>query len=371
MNFREGMPVTRKNVRLTPVAAALALTLGLSACAAGNEQAPAGEGDGDLTGTLVGAGSSAQEASIAALAQGFQTANPDVTVNYDPIGSGGGREQFIDGGTDFGGTDSTLDDEELAAAAERCGSDVVEIPTYVSPIAVIFNLEGVDELNLTPEVLGGIFAGDITSWDDDAIAADNPDAELPATDITPVHRSDESGTTGNFTEYLDATSGGSWDAGSVEVWPIESGEAAEGTSGVVSAVNGGTGTIGYADASQAGDLGVAKIQVGDEFVAYSPEAAAKALDVSERVESESDSVLVYELDRDTTEAGVYPLILVSYQIACTTYEDEETANLVRGFLTHAASPEGQTASAEGAGSAPISDELSGTITAIVENISAA
>ena len=362
--------MNRNYLRTAPVALALTLALGLSACGASNEE-PAAGAEGSLAGTLNGAGSSAQEASIAAMAQGFQTANPDVTVNYDPVGSGGGREQFIAGGTDFGGTDSTLDDEEIVAAAERCGSDLIEVPTYVSPIAVIFNVDGVKDLNLTPAVVGEIFAGTITNWNDPLIAADNPDAKLPDGDITPVHRSDESGTTGNFTEYLDQTSGGTWAKGSVEVWPFKSGEAAEGTSGVVAAVKGGTGTIGYADASQAGDLGVAKIKVGDEFVAYSPEAAAKALDVSKAVDSGSDSILVYALDRKTTEAGVYPLILVSYQIACTTYEDQEKAGLVKGFLTYAASSDGQAKSAEGAGSAPISADLSGKITAIVEKINAA
>lgn len=360
-------PVNRTLLRTVPVAAALTLGLALSACGAANEKA-AQATEGGLSGTLNGAGASSQEAANAALTQGFQTANPDVTVNYDPVGSGSGREQFIKGGIAFAGTDSILDDEELLAAAERCGSDVVEVPTYVSPIAVVFNVEGIKDLNLTPAVVGAIFAGEITSWDDPKIVADNPDAKLPGKDITPVHRSDESGTTGNFTEYLDATSGGSWDKGSVEVWPYPRGEGAEGTSGVVSAVKGGNGTIGYVDASQAKDLGVAKIKVGEEFVAYSPEAAAKALDVSKEIDNPSASVLTYELDRTTTEPGAYPLILVSYQVACSTYEDAETAKLVRGWLDYATSQDGQSKSAAGAGSAPISAELSDKINGIVAKI---
>lgn len=352
------------------VAAAFALTLGLAACGASNENGSDGASDSNLSGTLNGAGSSAQEASISSIAAAFQTANPDVTVNYDPVGSGGGREQFIAGGTDFGGTDAFLDETELTAATERCGSDVIELPTYVSPIAVIFNLEGVTELNLSPETIGGIFAGDITKWNDPKIVADNADAKLPDADITPVHRADDSGTTDNFTEYLEKASGGAWTHGTVGEWPISSGEAGEGTSGVVSAVKGGTGTIGYADASQAGDLGVAKIKVGDEFVAYSPEAAGKALDVSKQIEGRGDNSVVFELDRTTTESGVYPLVLVSYQLACATYEDAATADLVKGFLTFAVSEEGQKASADGAGSAPISAELSEKLTGIAEKISA-
>ena len=125
-------------------------------------------------------------------------------MNYDPVGSGTGRENFISGAFAFAGSDSALstDEGELDAANERCGGDVVEVPAYISPIAVIFNLPGVDELNLKPETIAMIFDGKITKWNDEAIAADNPDADLPDTAITPVHRSDDSGTTGNFTDYL-------------------------------------------------------------------------------------------------------------------------------------------------------------------------
>ncbi|MCY7289822.1 MAG: phosphate ABC transporter substrate-binding protein PstS, partial [Cryobacterium sp.] len=191
--------MNRKTLRTTaPAVTALALALTLSACGAGNEDTGStGASDSSLSGTLNAGGASSQEAAVAAWKAGFQTANPDVTVNYDPAGSGAGREQFIAGGLDLAGSDAYLDDEELAAAKERCGSDIVEVPTYVSPIAVVFKLEGVDELNLSPKTVGAIFEGTITSWDDAAIAADNPDADLPSTKITPVHRSDDSGTTKN------------------------------------------------------------------------------------------------------------------------------------------------------------------------------
>ena len=272
-----------------PAVLVLSLALALGACGAANEGDSA-EADGGLSGTLNAGGASSQEAAVAAWQKGFQTANPDTTVNYDPVGSGGGREQFLAGGLDLAGSDAYLEDEELTKAEERCGGDVVSVPTYISPIAVIYNLEGVDELNLTPETIGGIFEGTITQWDDAAITADNPDADLPSSKITPVHRSDDSGTTENFTEYLDATSGGSWSGGVVETWPIKGGEAAEGTSGVVSAVENGKGTVGYADASQAGDLGTASVKVGDEFVKYTPEAAAAVLDASKPPEVSSTAL---------------------------------------------------------------------------------
>lgn len=365
-------PVNRSTMRAaTPAALALTLALGLSACGASNEGGDAGSSDSSLSGTLNGAGSSAQEAAVGAWQAGFQSANPDVTVNYDPAGSGAGREQFIAGGVDFAGSDAYLDDEELAAAKEQCGSNVVEVPTYVSPIAVIFNLEGVDELNLSPEVIGGIFEGEITTWNDPAIAADNPDADLPDTDITPVHRSDDSGTTKNFTAYLDAASGGAWTGGEVETWPIQGGEAAQGTSGVVQAVTNGNGTIGYADESQAGDLGKAKVKVGEEFVEVTPEAAAKVLDTATQVEGRDATDIAVDIERDTTESGVYPIVLVSYFMACETYEDAAKADLVKGWLEYVTSEDGQSAAAEQAGSAPLSADFSSKVAEAVGAITAA
>ena len=354
-----------------PAALALTLALGLAACGAGNETSPDAEGGDGVAGTLDGAGSSAQESAVASWKKAFQTENPEATVNYDPVGSGGGREQFIAGGVAFAGSDAYLDDDELTQAQERCSGAIVEVPTYVSPIAVIYNLEGVDELNLSAKTIGGIFQGDITTWDDEAIKADNPDADLPSTDITPVHRSDDSGTTKNFTDYLDQASEGAWKEGEIETWPIKGGEAAEGTSGVVSAVKGGEGTIGYADESQAGDLGQAKVKVGEEFVEISPEAAAKVLDTATPVEGRDETDIAVDVKRDSTDSGVYPIVLVSYQIACQTYEDAEQAELVKSWLTYVTSAEGQSAAAEGAGSAPLSEEFTTKVQAAIETIKAA
>ncbi len=213
---------------------------------------------------------------------GFQQDNTGVTVNYDPSGSGAGVEKFIAGGVDFAGSDSPLDAEsgEVEAAKKNCGGDAIEVPNYVSPIAVVFNVEGVDALQLSPKTIAAIFDGKITSWDDDAIKADNPDAKLPATKIDPVHRSDESGTTKNFTDYLEKAGEGAWTHPADKVWPIKSGEGANQTSGMISAVQGGKGTIGYADLSQVGDLSAASIKVGEQWVEPSAEGAATALESS-------------------------------------------------------------------------------------------
>lgn len=312
--------------------------------------------EGGLAGQLSGGGASSQEAAMNAWRAGFQQANPDATVNYDPVGSGGGRTGFGDGTYLFAGSDAALDDEELAAAEAQCGADgVIEFPGYVSPIAIAFNLDGVDSLNLQPETIANIFLGEITSWDDEAIKADNPDVELPSTAITVVHRSDESGTTENFEEYLYAVAPDVWTEEPSGVWPVDGQESAQGTSGVVGAAQAGQGTITYADASQVADLGTVAVGVGGEFVSYSAEAAAEVVAQSPRTEGTSEHVYTIDLERDI--AGTYPIVLVSYTLACSTYADQETADLVKGFISYVASEEGQQAASDAAGSAPMSDTI--------------
>ena len=141
----------------------------------------------------------------------------------------------------------------MTKATDRCdGQAPIEVPAYVSPIAVIYNLEGVDDLKLSPATLAAIFAGDITSWDDERIAQDNPDADLPAESITPVHRSDDSGTTQNFTEYLTGAAPGVWKlkSGSTVEWPSDT-QAGQGNGGVAQIIKATNGAIGYVDLSDA------------------------------------------------------------------------------------------------------------------------
>jgi len=363
------------NIKRAGSVAAMAVTgaLVLSACAANEAEAPE-ETASALSGTLVGAGSSAVGAAQESWIAGFQTANPDVTVTYDPTGSGAGRETFAGGGSDFAGTDRAFNDEELNGEVEFVGcapdSGIVQLPLYISPIAVIFQLEGIDSLNMSADVIAGIFAEQITNWNDPAIAELNEGVELPDLAITPVHRSDDSGTTENFTDYLAQAAPSIWTFEADGVWPLDSGEAAQGTSGVVDAVTNGTGTIGYADASRAGDLGTVAVQVGDEFVPFSPEAAAAIVDASPFVEGRADFDLSIELDR-TPDIAAYPVVLVAYLVGCEVYTDAAQAELVKAYFTYMASPEGQAAAQEGAGSAPISDTLFERVTAAIEVIGAA
>ncbi|MCP2637567.1 phosphate ABC transporter substrate-binding protein PstS [Microbacterium sp. HD4P20] len=363
--------------RIAQVGAVAAVAaLALAGCAS-NEPSGGNPSDepttSDLSGEISGGGSSAQEVAVQAWTAGFQTANPDVTITYDPSGSGAGRESFQAGAFPFAGSDRAFTVEEIEAGPfEGCveGSGIVELPTYISPIAVIFNIEGVDTLNLDPATIAGLFAGTITNWNDPAIAALNPDVTLPDLAVTPVHRADDSGTTENFTDYLFQAAPDVWTSEPDGVWPLSTGEAAQGTSGVVSAVAGGEGTIGYADASRATEEGLSTVavQVGDEFVEYSPEAAAAIVDASPFEEGRGDADLAIELNRTSDEAGVYPIVLISYMIACQEYADAAVAPLVKGYLQYVASPEGQDEAAAAAGSAPISDTLREQVNAAIDTI---
>ena len=354
----------------------VALTLGLSLAACGDNADDTGAtGDvASLSGTLSGAGASSQEKAQEAWAIGFQAqTDGNVTVNYDPVGSGDGRKNFISGGVLFAGSDSALNDDEgqLTAAKERCGGeDPIEIPAYVSPIAVAFNLDGVDALNLDAKTIAQIFNGKIKKWNDPAITALNADATLPDLAIKTVHRADDSGTTKNFTDYLGKAAPEDWTYEAEDAFPVKGGEAADGTSGVIKAITTGTGTIGYADESQVGDLSVVSVKVGDSYVAPSAEGAAKVVATSPAAEGRPEVDMAISLDRTTTEAGAYPVVLLSYLIACQSYDDANEAALVKGYLTYAVSDEGQAAAKENAGSAPLDATVAARAKAIVEKIAA-
>jgi phosphate transport system substrate-binding protein len=374
------------------IAGALVLTLVAAACGSDDDNSTddtsasesnddtttdGGSGGSELSGTLVGAGASSQAAAMQGWQAGFQGLNPDTTVEYDPIGSGGGRETFLSGGSDFAGSDAALKDEEFEQSIDRCAGDqgAINLPHYISPIAIPYNLPSLDgeTLNLSAEVIAGIFANTITEWNDPAIAADNPDLDLPDTTINPVHRSDESGTTENFTDYMAQAAPDVWTFGALEIWDEGpgGGEGAPQTSGVVAAVNAGEGSIGYADASQIGDLPAAAVGVAGEFVEYSAEAAGRIVDASERTGGQSEFDFAIEVNRTPDSADTYPIALVSYHIVCLQYDSQETVDLVKAFMTYVGSDEGQAASAESAGSAPISPEVQAEILNSIEQISVA
>lgn len=347
--------------------------LALAGCAA-NESGNGGSTDepteSTLSGTIDATGASSQTAAQEAWVAAFQTANPDVTVNYEPTGSGTGRENFLEGGSNFIGSDRAFNDEEIAAGGfGACTTDdIIEVPAYISPVAVAFNLEGVDTLNLDADTIAGIFAGTITNWNDEAIASQNDGVELPDLAISPVHRSDPSGTQETFTNYLASAAPSVWTYEVSDEWPLTGGEAAQGTSGVVQAITSGNGAIGFADASQVGDLGQVHVEVDGEYIAYSAEAASLLVENSALVEGRGEGDLVFDVDPASATGGAYPIALVSYLIGCEQYEDSNVAELVKAYFQYVVSAEGQDAAAENAGNAPISDGLREQVLAAIDLI---
>ncbi len=318
------------------------------------------------SGNLIGGGASSQEAAMTAWTDGVTKEYPELTVSYDPVGSGAGREGFIAGQYSFAGSDSAMDTSEQQQA---CGDgSAFHVPSYISPVAVSFNLDGIDSLNLKPDTIAKIFAGEITSWDDAEIAEQNDDVDLPDTDITVVHRSDESGTTENFTDYLHGAAGDVWTWDPAESFPDElTGESAQQTSGVVSLTSETDGAITYADASQIGSLSTVAVGVGDEYVEYSADAAAAAVETAEE-DTESEGARI--LDRSTEQEGVYPIVMISYHIFCDQYQDEDLAEQAKSFGKYVISEDGQAAAEESAGSAPISDTIRDEATERIDAITA-
>lgn len=361
-----------KFTRLGSITAiAVAGTMLLSSCAANEAPAPAGSAaPSTLTGTLNGIGSSAQANAEAAWSAGFQISNPKVTVNYDSQGSGAGRKAFIGGSADFAGSDAVLGDTELAGTFASCApnSKAIDLPVYISPIGVVYNLAGVKDLKLDAATIAGIFTGAIKNWDDPAITSQNSSATLPSAAITVVHRSDDSGTTENFTSYLATVAKDAWGVPSAQTFPFQVGDAAKGNEGVVSAVKAAANSIGYADESAAGGLDIAQLKVGTSYETISAQGAAAVVAASPVVSGRPANDLAIAINRSDTAPGAWPLALVSYLIVCQTYADPAKAELVKAYASYAASVIGQKAAADQAKSAPLASDLASKVAASIATI---
>lgn len=358
------MKITKASLALTA-----ALALSLTACAA-NEGTKTTASTGGLSGTLAGKGSSAMSAAQKQWITDFQTKNTGVTVNYSPDGSGAGRDGFTSGAVAFGASDRPFNDSEMGVGKfAKCAADsnALNLPVYISPIAVVFNVTGVDKLNLDAATTAGIFSGAIKTWNDPKIVALNPGVTLPAANITAVHRSDDSGTTDNFTDWLNANAATVWTNAHSGTWPAAyAGEAAKGTAGVVDIVTKGQNTIGYVDDSAAAKLGKASIKVGDAFVQPTAEGAAKMVDASAQVAGRAANDLAFKLSRTT--AGTYPLALVSYALVCQQYKAAADATLVKAYIGYIASADGQASAAKSALAAPLSSALQAKVKTAVDSI---
>ena len=288
---------------------------------------------------LTAEGSTAQQNAIAVFNQVWGQKCPGKNLSYNPTGSGAGVTQFIANNVDFAGSDSPLSKDQPDQAAKRCGGNPAwNLPLVFGPVALAYNVQGADKLTVNGEVLAKIFSGGITNWNDPAIAALNSGVTLPDEKITPIYRSDSSGTTDNFQKYLTAAAPDAWTKGAGKEFQGGAGEGAQKSAGVVQAVQATPGSIGYVEkgfAAQAG-LPMAQIDTGSGPVALTDDTAKKAIDSAKFAADGKDLVLDLNSIYATKEAGAYPLVLATYSIVCSKGYPADTAAAVKSFLTVAA-----------------------------------
>ncbi|GAA1983556.1 phosphate ABC transporter substrate-binding protein PstS [Terrabacter lapilli] len=365
-------------------AIALSGALALSACASENNgSAPAAGSTGAAAGStaagdcfsgdLKAEGSSAQKNAIDEAIKAYQNACSDANIDYQPTGSGAGIKQFIAKQVDFAGSDSALKttpkDGKVEAddAKAACGSEAWNIPMVTGPIAIAYNVKGVDKLVLNAEVAAKIFDGKITTWNDPAIAALNKGVTLPSTPIKVFFRSDESGTTENFTKYLKAAAPDAWSYETGKKWTGK-GEGKEKSAGVATAVKGQDGGITYVELSyaQQNQLPMAQIDNGSGPVELTADSVGKTVATAKQTGTGNN--LALKIDYATKEAGAYPIVLVTYEIVCSKYADAATGKKAKSFLKTFASDAVQK-QLQSKGYAPLPAEVATKVQTAVSAIS--
>ncbi|KPI18517.1 phosphate ABC transporter, periplasmic phosphate-binding protein [Actinobacteria bacterium OK074] len=324
----------------------------------------------DAKGQLLADGSSAQKNAIDAWVKQFSAACSGVQINYKGSGSGAGITSFNQGQLAFAGSDSALAPEEVTASKKVCSSgQAIDLPMVGGPIAVGYNVPGVDNLVLDAKTIAKIFNSEITNWDDAAIKALNPDAKLPNLKIQAFHRSDESGTTDNFTKYLKAAAPSVWGKYSGgKAWQAKGGQSAQGSAGLAAQVKQTSGAISYFELSYATD-GIDAVQVdtgaSSPVKATIPNASAAIAD-AKVVGTGND--LSLQLNYTTKADNAYPIVLVTYEIACDKGNKASTLPATKAFLTYIASEDGQKVLSAN-GYAPIPDEIITKVRSIVSSLS--
>ncbi|WP_245818585.1 phosphate ABC transporter substrate-binding protein PstS [Haloechinothrix alba] len=335
-------------MRRGKLACALAtMVLVLAGCGSDDNTAQTGIDipDVDCSGapTINASGSTAQSNAMIRFINIYDSACSGYTVNYNSSGSGAGVNEFIGGLTDFAGSDVPLQEEfdEVSDAKQRCGGhEAWHLPLVFGPIAVTYNLEGFDGIALDGPVLAKIFNGTITEWNDPRIAELNDGVDLPDKEITVIFRSDESGTTQNFQNYLRTASEDAWGQGTGKMFLGGVGEGARGNENTSSAVDRTPGSITYNEWSFAEQRGLQIARIinsgGGEPVELDSESTGKAIDAATVAGEGHDLVIELDSIYGTEENGAYPLMLVSYEIVCSTYPDPDVSEAIQTFLRVAA-----------------------------------
>ncbi|OQB69482.1 MAG: Phosphate-binding protein PstS precursor [Bacteroidetes bacterium ADurb.Bin139] len=273
----------------------------------------------------------------------FMHANPGTTVNYGAIGSGGGIRSLRDHSVDFGASDAFLDEQET----ESMGSEVLHIPTCMGGVVMVYILENVDSLRLTGQMILDIYLGKITRWNNPLLQALNPNVTLPDLEITPVYRSDGSGTTYNFSEYLCRISP-EWNhdmgKGKSLKWPA--GIAAKGNPGVAGIVLQTEGAIGYIGSEYALSLGLPTAKLKNKTGNF-VDATRATISAAANIELPDDMRATI---LDSEDPNAYPISIFTWIMV---YKDQQYGNrsledaqeLVR-LLEYIISPEGQAVAAK-------------------------
>ncbi|GAB1514123.1 hypothetical protein JCM33774_61650 [Actinophytocola sp. KF-1] len=258
-------------------------------------------------GELVAGGSAQARNAVLDVANTLERACPDSVVDYDPVGAGTGLRQFTSGATAMAVVDRPLLPAEAAAVRARCAP--VQYPFVAGTVVVRYHVAGVGELTLDAPTLAKIFSGAIATWNDPAIVAQNPDTALSARPITVVARADESSTTAAFQQYLAATGG--WTTGAGTTFTGKAAQSVQGDSGMLSVVENTEGAIGYltaTDGTRSQAVRVGGVAPDRENVTTAVTAA-----LSGSAGMAIDPATLYRAD---PAGGAYPLVVVSYAVAC-------------------------------------------------------
>lgn len=377
------MKLQRKNMLRASALGALVVSgaLVLTACGSDDNTKASGDGTakpaaatGDIKcdgakGKLLGSGSSAQKNAVDLWVKNYMAACSGVEVNYKSVSSGEGIVAFNQGTVSFAGTDSALKADQVEESKKICtGGQGIDLPMVGGPIAIGFNVAGVDKLVLDAPTLANIFNDKIKKWDDEAIKKLNPGVTLPSTPIQAFHRSEDSGTTENLTKYLKAAAPEAWTYEAAKKWAAPGGQAASGSSGVASQVKAVDGAIGYFELSYASSQSIKTVDVSTGAAApvkATGENASKAIAAAKISGTGND--LALKLDYATKAEGAYPIVLVTYEAVCDKGNKPETLPTLKSFLNYAASDAGQKILLEN-GYAPIPAEINAKVREIIASL---
>lgn len=328
------------------------------------EPAPTSEPAQPLSGSLVGGGSGLVVQAMFTWTDHLREKHPELTIEYEPVGSGAARESFLDGQAQYAILDRPLGADERPAAA--CTVPAINLPIVAGPIVVVANVPGVDELALDAATLAGIYTGSITRWNDDRIVALNPGKSLPDLEVIAIYRADNANINETVTGWLHASE--TWGPEPSTTWTEDHGEGLRGTGPILERVSEQAGAISYV-AREAATTDVMWLSLinadGQRYAVDGPQTAAQ-IDKSPKAPGRSSHD--HARDLDSTVAGAYPLLQVSYLVVCEQYEDPADAELVRGAFGWILSPEGHS-TAQPEGTAAFSDQLYADLAASIAAVS--